>query len=154
MKKGFFVLPASGLRSGEPQSGASASVPEREFRNASWSDADLASISERLRQTLNLILLPVGLSMRQIISSASLAGETLAVCSTAGASSSGTTPAGGAEGLSDATASTLADDAVSAGAGVSGPEDAHAAMHIEIAATESRPITVSPMLGSEHRYGL
>jgi hypothetical protein len=51
--------------------------------------------------------------------------------------------------LSGATASTLADDAVTAGAGASGPEDAHAPMNIEIVTTRIRPIIVSPKLGSE-----
>jgi hypothetical protein len=54
--------------------------------------------------------------------------------------------------LSDATASTVSDDAIAAGAGASGPEDAHAPMHIESAATEICLIIVSSKLGSESHY--
>ena len=56
--------------------------------------------------------------------------------------------------MSGATASTLADAAVNAGAGASGSEDAHVPMNIKIAVTEIRPIIVSSKPGGEPGFGL
>jgi hypothetical protein len=104
----------------------------------------LASISARVRQTFLAILEPVGVSLRQTISSESLASAALAETCTAGAFGSSMIlfPAG--EGDSDATASTPADESVAAGAGASWPEEAHAAIHKEIITTAIRYIIPPP----------
>ena len=151
-QRGLFILPASGLRSGEPQS--CSTFPERESRNQSLSFCDLASISDCLRQTLTDMLLPASLSRRQTISSGSLAAIAFADISTVRASGSWITPPSGAEGISDSTAAAPADGSVTAGAGASGPEDAHAPMHNEIAASKIRLFIVSPILCSNPHCGL
>jgi hypothetical protein len=55
--------------------------------------------------------------------------------------------------MSDATTAAPADGSVTAGAGASGPEDAHAPMHNEIAASEIRLIIVSPYSVASHIVG-
>lgn len=100
-----------------------------------------------------LILVPDGLSLRQTISSDLLAAEALADISTTGASGSWITPPVGAEGIFDEMASAPADGSVTVDAGASGPEDAHALMHNEIATSEIRLIIVSPYSVTSHIAG-
>jgi len=91
-----------------------------------------------VRQTLLDILEPVGVSLRQMISSESLASAALAEASTAGAFGSWITPPGGAEPESDLATSAPAGASVAAGAGGSEPEEAHAPMQSEIATIRVR----------------